>query len=170
MNITSIFPSGAWAPNSDSLEEQQYFLSWSIISPDIASLCRLLTINMLVKKGQNNKIINLHDKRVIYTSRFVYIHQDSYVYIWILMYISLSCHINNDLVVLSICNKHTFSLRHRKCGVWRFIHKLFVSKTRTSEVRAIEGFWHKQRVNKTPYKALSMLSCLLHKTREFSLN
>jgi len=27
---------------------------------------------MLVKKGQNNKIINLHDKTVIYTSRFVY--------------------------------------------------------------------------------------------------
>ena len=35
-----------------------------------------------------------------------------------------------------------------------FIHELFVSKTRMSEVR--EGFWHKQRVNKTPYKALSM--------------
>ena len=29
---------------------------------------------MLVKKGQNNKIINLHDKTVIHTSRFVYIH------------------------------------------------------------------------------------------------
>ena len=32
---------------------------------------------MLVKKGQNNKIINLHVKTVIYTSRFVYIQQDS---------------------------------------------------------------------------------------------
>ena len=32
----------------------------------------------------------------------------------------------------------------------------FLSKTRTSEVRASEGFWHKQRVNKTQYKALSM--------------
>ena len=32
---------------------------------------------MLVKKGQNNKIINLHDKTVIYTSRFVYTQQDS---------------------------------------------------------------------------------------------
>ena len=27
---------------------------------------------MLVKKGQNNKIINLHDNTVIYTSTFVY--------------------------------------------------------------------------------------------------
>ena len=35
---------------------------------------------MLAKNGQNNKIINLHDKTVIYTSRFVYIHQDSYIY------------------------------------------------------------------------------------------
>ena len=31
-----------------------------------------------IKKEQNNKIINLHGKTVIYTSRFVYIHQDSY--------------------------------------------------------------------------------------------
>ena len=36
---------------------------------------------MLVEKGQNNEIITLHDKTVIYTSRFAYIHQDSYVYI-----------------------------------------------------------------------------------------
>ena len=38
------------------------------------------SVSKLVKKGQNNKIINLHDKTVIYTSRFVYIHQDSYIY------------------------------------------------------------------------------------------
>ena len=36
---------------------------------------------MLVKNGQNNEIITLHDKTVIYTSRFAYIHQHSYVYI-----------------------------------------------------------------------------------------
>ena len=35
---------------------------------------------------------------------------------------------------------NTYSLRHRKCGVRGFIHELFVSKTRTSEVRASEGF------------------------------
>ena len=33
-----------------------------------------------------------------------------------------------------------YSLRHRKCGVRGFIHELFVSKTRTSEVRASESF------------------------------
>ena len=32
------------------------------------------------------------------------------------------------------------SSRHRKCFVRGFIHELFVSKTRTSEVRASEGF------------------------------
>ena len=35
---------------------------------------------------------------------------------------------------------HQYSLRHRRCGVRDFIHELFVSKTRTSEVRASEGF------------------------------
>ena len=35
---------------------------------------------------------------------------------------------------------HTYSLRHKKCGVRGFIHELFVSKTRTSAVRASEGF------------------------------
>ena len=49
-----------------------------------------------------------------------------------------------------------YSLRHRKCGVRGYMHELFVSKTRTSEVRANEGFWQKQRVHVTPYKALSM--------------
>ena len=29
---------------------------------------------MLVKKGQNNKIINLHDKTVVYTPRFVFVY------------------------------------------------------------------------------------------------
>ena len=33
-----------------------------------------------------------------------------------------------------------YSLRHRKCGVRGFMHELFVSKTRTSEERASEGF------------------------------
>ena len=37
-------------------------------------LMLIQVFSMLVKKGQNNKIINLHDKTVIYTSRFVYIH------------------------------------------------------------------------------------------------
>ena len=31
------------------------------------------------------------------------------------------------------------TLRHRKCDVRGFIHELFVSKTRTSDVRASEG-------------------------------
>ena len=43
---------------------------------------------MLVKKGQNIKIIDLHDKIRICTSRFVYIHQDSYIYIKIRIYTS----------------------------------------------------------------------------------
>ena len=38
------------------------------------------------------------------------------------------------------CLYHIYSLRHKKCGVGGFIHELFVSKTRTSEVRASEGF------------------------------
>ena len=54
------------------------------------------------------------------------------------------------------CFAYKYSLRHRKCGVRGYMHELFVSKTRTSEVRASEGFWHKQRVHITPYKALSM--------------
>ena len=52
---------------------------------------------MLVKKGQNIKIINLHDKTVIYTSRFVYIHQDSYIYIKIRTYTSRFVYIQQDL-------------------------------------------------------------------------
>ena len=35
---------------------------------------------------------------------------------------------------------HIYSLRHRKCSVRGYMHELFVSKTRTSEVRASEGF------------------------------
>ena len=35
---------------------------------------------------------------------------------------------------------HKYSLRHRKCDVRGFIHELFVSKTRTSEEQASEGF------------------------------
>ena len=41
---------------------------------------------MLVKKGQNNKIINLHEKTVIYTSRFVYIYGKIRIYINIRIY------------------------------------------------------------------------------------
>ena len=52
---------------------------------------------MLVKKGQNNKIINLHDKTVMYTSRFTYIHQDSYLYIRICISASRSISIHKDL-------------------------------------------------------------------------
>ena len=39
-----------------------------------------------------------------------------------------------------IDGRSKYSLRHRKCGIRGFIHELFVSKTRTSEVRASEGF------------------------------
>ena len=38
----------------------------------------------------------------------MYIYMDLDVYTQILMYISLSCHINNDLAVLSLFNKHSF--------------------------------------------------------------
>ena len=62
----------------------------------------------------------------------------------------------SNAIFLTVTLYRIYSLRHRKCGVRGFIHELFVSKTRTSEVRASEGFWQKQRVNKTPYKALSM--------------
>ena len=63
-----------------------------------------------------------------------------------------------------------YSLRHRKCDVWGFIHELLVSKTRTSEIRASEGFWHKQRVIKTPVRStFYAVNCLLHIRREFSL-
>ena len=51
---------------------------------------------MLVKKGQNNKITNLHDKTVIYKSRFVYIHQDSYIYIKIRTYTSRFVYLQQD--------------------------------------------------------------------------
>ena len=33
-----------------------------------------------------------------------------------------------------------YSLRHRKCSVRGYMHEVFVSKTRTSEARASEGF------------------------------
>ena len=56
---------------------------------------------MLVKKGQNNKIINLHDKTVIYTSRFVYIQQDSYIYIKICIYTARFVYIHQDLYIYS---------------------------------------------------------------------
>ena len=46
--------------------------------------------------------------------------------------------IGTDLMDLPITFK--YSLRYRKCGVRGFIHELFVSKTRTSRVRASEGF------------------------------
>ena len=51
---------------------------------------------MLVKMGQNNKIINLHDKTGIYTARFVYIQQDSYIYSKIRIYTSRFVYIHQD--------------------------------------------------------------------------
>ena len=54
------------------------------------------SVPMLVKKGQNNKIINLHDKTVRYTSRFVYTHQDLYIYIKIRIYTSRFVYIQQD--------------------------------------------------------------------------
>ena len=35
---------------------------------------------------------------------------------------------------------YVYSLRHRECGVRGYMHEFFVSKTRTIEVRASEGF------------------------------
>ena len=58
--------------------------------------------------------------------------------------------------VVEIPIKHSslyiYSLRHRNCGVRGYILELFVWKPE----RASEGFWHKKRVNITPYKAISM--------------
>ena len=56
---------------------------------------------MLVKKGQNNKIINLHDRTAIYTSRFVYIHQDSYKYIKLRIYTLSFVYIHQDSYIYS---------------------------------------------------------------------
>ena len=39
----------------------------------------------------------------------------------------------------NIFSDSKYSLRHRKCGVRGYMHELFVSKPRTSEVRASEG-------------------------------
>ena len=59
---------------------------------------------MLVKKGQNNKIIDLHNMTVIYTSRFVYIHQDSYIYIKIRIYTLRFVYIQQDsYIYIKIC-------------------------------------------------------------------
>ena len=43
-------------------------------------------------------------------------------------------------VLSAVIYIYIYSLRHRKCGVRGYMHKLFVSKTRTSAVRASEGF------------------------------
>ena len=66
---------------------------------------------MLVKKGQNNKSINLHDKTVIYT-RFVYIQQDSYIYIKIRMYTSRFVNIHHDLYIYSKIRIYTARFVH----------------------------------------------------------
>ena len=58
-----------------------------------------IILSMLVKKGQNINIINLHGKTVIYTSRFVYIHQDSYIYIKIRKYTSRFVYIHKDFYI-----------------------------------------------------------------------
>ena len=60
----------------------------------------LTQLGMLVKKGQNNKIINLHDKTVIHTSRLVYMHQNSYIYIKIRIYKSRFVYIHQDSFIL----------------------------------------------------------------------
>ena len=67
---------------------------------------------MLVKKGQNNKIINLHEKRVIYTSRFVYIHQDSYIYIKIRIYTARFVYIHQDSYIYSKIRIYTSRFLH----------------------------------------------------------
>ena len=42
---------------------------------------------------------------------------------------------------ISVKSSQSYSfIRHRTCGVRGYMHELFVSKTRTSEVRASEGF------------------------------
>ena len=46
----------------------------------------------------------------------------------------------HEVTLVAFKGQDIYSLRHRKCGVRGFIHELFVSKTRTSEVRASEGF------------------------------
>ena len=56
------------------------------------------------------------------------------------------------IVLSNFVIKNVVSLRHRKCFVRGYIHEPFVSKPE----RASEGFWHKQLVNMTPSKALSM--------------
>ena len=63
-----------------------------------AKKCKILwfRMTMLVKKGQNNKIINLHGKTVIYTSRLVYIHQDSYIYTKTRIYTARFVYIQQD--------------------------------------------------------------------------
>jgi len=48
----------------------------------------------------------------------MYIYMDLDVYTQILMYISLSCHVNGDLAVLSLFNKHT-SASHDKTSWMR---------------------------------------------------
>ena len=42
--------------------------------------------------------------------------------------------------ITACAHLYIYGLRHRKCGVRGYMHELFVSKTRTSEVRASEGF------------------------------
>ena len=49
-------------------------------------------------------------------------------------------HCKNGKKEVNSNSRGTYSLRHRKCGVRGYMHELFVSKTRTSEVRASEGF------------------------------
>ena len=49
------------------------------------------------------------------------------------------------------------------------MHELFVSKTRTSEVRASEGFWQKKGGYNPVQSTFYDVSCLLQVTREFSM-
>ena len=61
----------------------------------------------------------------------------------------------DEILVKEIITAVKYSLRHRKCGVRGFIHELFVSKPERARYERVRAF-DTQRVNKTPYKALSM--------------
>ena len=54
--------------------------------PSVTNLYNSWWSVVCLLKRDKLKIINLHDKTEIYTSRFVYKHQDSYIYIKIRIY------------------------------------------------------------------------------------
>ena len=79
---------------------------------------------MLVKKGQNNKIINLHEKRVIYTSRFVYIHQDSYIYVKIRIYTTRFVYMHQDSYIYIKIRIYTARFVYRQQDSYIYIKVL----------------------------------------------